>query len=147
MTTQRANVARRLKVLRTYLAKIDPDLFEMATFKEGSECGTHMCVGGHMANIPEFKRRGYHLQEWGAKTVETPDGFIQVPTFMPHMRDRINDEAIHEALGITHGEVKKLCFEWDNEDHHGKTALRKKLAQIDGLARRYGKVAKTSRKV
>lgn len=122
-------VVERLRALREHLATINPDLFDMEDFRKDAECGTHMCVAGHMASMPIFTDLGYELVE-----------VKRIGLAYPHIKatDIRGHEAVMVALGIDIRDIDSLCYCWNTDlPHHGKAALDMKLAQIDGLVTKY----------
>lgn len=124
---------RRLKILRNFLAtNVKPHAFSMETFKGKSACGTHMCIGGHMARIRFFYRMGYKL-----KAYRNEDGTV---AFYDPINERKgltqSEHAIRDALAISSADVNRLCFRWGHV--HGEPALKQKLAEIDKLIEKYG---------
>lgn len=120
----------RLHWLRDYLATVNPHLFDMRTFFSPEECGTHMCIGGHMANVPQLKELGYSLT---SVLPSDPEHWIRTP----RMGDLQGSRAIQRALLIEDFDVHNLCYVWNGFEPHGEAALKLKLAQIDRLITRY----------
>lgn len=121
-------VAKNLDYLQRHLRKIEPHTFEMCAYKVHADCGTHMCIAGHMSNVPQFKRRGYHLGAY--------DGI-----YWPAFRGFEGSDAVTKLLGINDRETNSLCYRWDSKNHHGAAALKKKLKHIARLHAKYQALA------
>lgn len=123
------NVAvARLTALRRHLSGINPHSFHMGAFNTPLDCGTRMCIAGHMADMPEFKALGYKL---------VPSEYIGCP-LVPSIFPLGIKESIALALGISIEDVIALCYHYDLvRGMHGADAIERKLQQIDDLIEKY----------
>jgi hypothetical protein len=58
-------IISNLFLLRDAVAKYEPKLFDLSSYKKERECGTLYCTAGLAATLPVFKEQGMILQAAG----------------------------------------------------------------------------------
>jgi hypothetical protein len=90
-------IISNLFLLRDAVAKYEPKLFNLSSYKKVRECGTLYCTAGLAATLPAFKEQGMALQadgwDWSIVRVNGHD---------------IDDDGI--ADGLFGEDAWKTCF-------------------------------------